>query len=271
MAAIHAWRAGVALVAVLALGACQMPDGLGKLAPSGSPTSTRSVERDVEAPEIFGETDDGLWDGRPSLGGVWVAFPEVSDPERVIIRNTENDRFVIGALFRRERLTPGPAFQVSSDAAAELGMLAGQPARLNVTALRKDTVAEEVAPPAPEELDALPAPDPVASVELDDIPATATTAPDPSPPAPVASVTPPASPLAKPYIQIGIFSVFANADGTADRLRAKGVEPTVLTQTSKGKTFQRVIVGPFRDSADRAAVLNTVKSLGFPDAYYVTN
>jgi hypothetical protein len=33
------------------------------------------AERDVEAPEVFDVTDAGLWDGRPSLGGVWVAHP----------------------------------------------------------------------------------------------------------------------------------------------------------------------------------------------------
>lgn len=267
MASFHEWRAGAALVAVLALGACQMADGIGLTGPGGGSTDTRKVERDVEAPEIFGETDDGLWDGRPSLGGVWVAYPEVTDPERVIIRNTENDRFVIGALFRRERLTPGPAFQVSSDAAAELGLLAGQPARLNVTALRKETVEEEATPPPPEELDALPAPAPVDTAELDDLAAVPAAAPAAASPAPA----PAPSALAKPYIQIGIFSVKANATATAAKLRGRGVVPTVLDQTSRGKSFQRVIVGPFADTADRASVLKTVKNLGFNDAYFVTN
>ncbi len=36
---------------------------------------TRLIERDVEAPEVFQITENGLWDGRPSLGGVWVAHP----------------------------------------------------------------------------------------------------------------------------------------------------------------------------------------------------
>ncbi len=84
-------------------------------------------------PEVFQVSDKGLWDGRPSLGGVWVAHPDVAEPERVIIRNAENDKFVIGALFKRERENPGPRFQVSSDAAAALGMLAGAPSELNVT------------------------------------------------------------------------------------------------------------------------------------------
>src|SRR6056297_2691835 len=109
-----------------------------------SASSVRLVERDVEAPEVFQVTDQGLWDGRPSLGGVWVAHPDVTDPEPVIIRNTANDKFVIGALFRRERENPGPVVQVSSDAAAALGMLAGSPQTLNITALRREAAAEDV-------------------------------------------------------------------------------------------------------------------------------
>lgn len=96
-----------------------------------------TVERDIEAPEVFSVTDQGLWDYRPSLGGVWVAHPDVNDPERVIIRNQSNGKFVVGALFRRERDIPGPSLQISSDAAVALGILAGAPTKLNVTALRK--------------------------------------------------------------------------------------------------------------------------------------
>jgi rare lipoprotein A len=105
-------------------------------------------ERDVEAPDVFDVTGEGLWDGRPSLGGVWVAHPDAVDPERVIIRNTETGRFVIGALFRRERNNPGPPIQVSSEAAAALAILAGNPTDLQVTALRREEPAPEDTPEA---------------------------------------------------------------------------------------------------------------------------
>ena len=49
------------------------------------------VDRDVEAPDVFQVSDQALWDGRPSLGGVWVASPDAVDPERVILRNPAND------------------------------------------------------------------------------------------------------------------------------------------------------------------------------------
>ena len=114
-------------------------------APAGSagtaapaPGQVRSGSgREVEAPEVFQSTDSALWDGRPSLGGIWVASPEAVDPERVVMVNVATGKSVAGALFRRERDNPGPTLQVSSDAADALGMLAGQPAELRVTALRK--------------------------------------------------------------------------------------------------------------------------------------
>ncbi len=108
--------------------------------------ASRGATREVEAPEVFQATDSALWDGRPSLGGIWVASPDATDPERVVMFNPATGKSVTGALFRRERDNPGPKLQISSDAAEALGILAGQPTELRVTALRK----EEVAEPAPE-------------------------------------------------------------------------------------------------------------------------
>lgn len=112
------------------------------------PASARTIERDVPAPEVFDLSESGLWDGRPSLGGVWVAHPTARDPERVVIRNPQTGAEVIGALFRRERENPGPRFQISSEAAQALGILAGQPAVIAVTALRLQRIETAPAPPA---------------------------------------------------------------------------------------------------------------------------
>ncbi len=265
-------------------------------APAGPSASVKLVERDVEAPEVFQAEESGLWDGRPSLGGVWVAHPEVAEPERVIIRNQKNGKFVIGALFRRERETPGPRLQVSSDAAAALGMLAGQPAPMQVTALRREeapAISEESAATA-ETLDA-PAEiteqtlDPVSTAEaaLDAAEAgaaagTAGTAapaaaaapqarPAPAPAPAAAAPAPRGSSLDKPYIQIGIFSVEQNARNTAEAMRQAGMVPTVRKQSSQGKTFWRVLVGPATSASERATLLKTIKGTGFTDAYAVTN
>ena len=271
------------IIGTLALAGCgesgQFNLGLGGGATGGGTVSRAAtpgttIERDVEAPDVFSATEAGLWDGRPSLGGVWVAHPDVQDPERVIIRNQANGKFVVGALFRRERNIPGPRLQVSSDAATELGMLAGAPVELDVTALRKEVVTEDPEPPL---VKAVAEPSPIGETPLDPI-AAAGAALDAVEPTPVsAPATAPAAPaprastLDKPFIQIGIFSVEANANRTAQQMRSAGIVPTVKTFQNGGKTFHRVIVGPATTTGERSALLDKIKEEGFSDAYAVTN
>lgn len=275
------WRkAMLAGAALVALAGCQdMMEGGGLFGANADSAEAaddsslqRRIGRDVEAPEVFQIADKGLWDGRPSLGGVWVAHPDVTEPERVIIRNTTNSKFVIGALFRRERTNPGPAFQVSSDAADALGMLAGAPAPLNVTALRR----EEAAKAQPQE--SVGAVEPGA-IETSNLAAAenaeaegGTTAEALRPPAAAsqpqqgAAV---ASTLSRPYIQIGIFSVQQNAQDTATAMRHAGMTTSVHKEDSRGKTFWRVVVGPAATESERAALLEKIKGAGFDDAYAV--
>lgn len=258
-------------------------DGSTTTATTPTRPSVRMVDRDVEAPDVFSVTDAGLWDGRPSLGGVWVAYSEVTDPERVIIRNTDTGAFVIGALFRRERENPGPRLQVSSDAADALGMLAGAPAKLNVTALRR----EEVVDPADAEA-LLGASQPIAERTVDPIAATAATATDAADPAAqqpaprpataaaddgLSAAAPAAEPAAsggKSFLQVGIFSVEGNANGTAKQLQSAGLTAKVIRESSQGKTYWRVIAGPAGSSGERDALLAKAKGLGFGDAYFVS-
>lgn len=263
-----------ALAIVFALAGCedgfQLPFGQGG---GGSATpersgSTRLVERDVEAPEVFQETDQGLWDGRPSLGGVWVAHPDATDPERVIIRNEANGRFVIGALFRRERDNPGPVLQVSSDAAAALNMVAGAPTELNVTALRREEVSEPEIAPAAEAT--APAGD-IETSTIDPISVAAAAIDEAEAEAASPASAPQTSSLDRPYIQIGIFSVEANANRTAQMMRDADLSPIVHEQTSSGRTFWRVVIGPAQTTAERNRMRETVRGLGFTDAYFVTN
>ena len=267
--------------ALIALAGCEggfeLPFGGGSgtnTQQSGAQSAAPGEERDVEAPEVFRAAEAGLWDGRPSLGGVWVAHPDVGDPERVIIVNEANGSSVIGALFRRERETPGPRIQVSSDAAVELGMLAGQPQQLTVTALRREVVEApaSVALPEAEAIDTEPLEDdPLAAAAAAIDEAEGTPAITPAAAAPAAPAAPAPSSLAKPFIQIGIFSIESNANNTGASLRNAGIIPTILRQESQGKVFWRVIVGPATSESERAEVLARVKTLGYSDAYFVTN
>jgi cell division septation protein DedD len=285
-------RLAFPVMALLMLTACEggLPSLGGGEGTDGAEaaTSVELVETDVEAPEIFQVTAEGLWDGRPSLGGVWVAHPDVTQPERVIIRNESNGTFVIGALFRRERENPGPVIQVSSDAAEALQMLAGAPVNLNVTALRREeaaTPATETAPPPTDAsaTDLAPAPeigvttlDPVAgaaaaieAAEAAGVPGTEAS-PAPVAPAPAAAPTG-ATDLSRPYIQLGIFSVEANANELAQEMQSKGLSARVVAQESQGRSFWRVLVGPATTEAQRQAWLDQVKAEGFADAYFVSN
>jgi hypothetical protein len=250
-----------------------------------SGTTVKLVDRDVEAPDVFQVTDSALWDGRPSLGGVWVASPDAVDPERVILRNPANGKFVIGALFRREAFNPGPKLQISSDAAAALGLLAGEPASISVTALRR----EEVPVAAPDaNAPILDANEGIAAAPLDTAaiasaaidraegktPGSTAPALRPGPKVPVMSegtttaaiTAAPASAASIGRIQIGIFSVEANAKRAATTLTKAGLTPTIREDETKGKKYWSVTA---TGTGDKAVVLQKVKDLGFTDAYYL--
>ena len=248
------WAACGILIALLA--GCAGLD-LGEETSNDAPnTVTNLVERDIEAPDIVNISEAGLWDGRPSLGGIWVAHPDAKDPEKVIIRNPQNGKFVIGALFRREREFSGPSLQLSSDAADALGILAGQPTNVSVVALRRQSVLVEKAE------------NQVIEESLDPIQQTAEAAI-------AAADTPTSKPkpssLGKPYLQIGIFGVEANARGAVSSMSAKGLSASMSKLTLNDKPFWRVIVGPAATTAEMAAMRKTVTAAGFADAYAVKN
>lgn len=270
------------------LAACQEGAPLFQNAPKSEavPAAAKKfTEKDVEAPEVFQKTAKALWDGRPSLGGVWVAHPDNKKPERVIIRNKANGKFVIGALFHRERSLPGPAFQLSSDAANAIGATAGTTLEISVTAMRiqKTAVADPKAPkPAPSEdiasstlkaLDETKKPTIKAAktktkqttkAATKSAKKTTKVATDPKP-----TVAPAATPANAMFAQLGLFSVETNANATLAKLKAKGLTGKIVKSSAKGKTFFRVLAGPVVSKAEKAKLLTTVKSMGFSDAYFV--
>jgi len=271
--------------------------------------SIKLVERDVESPEVFQVTEKALWDGRPSLGGVWVAHPDSKQPERVIIRNKTNEKFVIGALFKRERNNPGPKLQLSSDAASALGVLAGAPTTLNVTVLRRETVTADNGGGSPATPEAVTtevlAPTPTQDIETavlksvaeadakekpkaaktTDIARTEPTVkpkirpaakPKAAPKATAATAKVDATPkiissLSQPYIQLGFFSVEKNAKNTLKSLEIRKIPGKVSKASAKGKTFWRVLAGPAQTKGERDAYLKEIKKMGFTDAYLTKN
>lgn len=246
-----------------------VPEGELPAAPSAK--SVKLVDRDVEAPEVFAVTDDALWDGRPSLGGVWVASPDAVDPERVIMRNPANGKFVIGALFKRERDNPGPTLQISSDAAEALGLLAGQPGKISVTALRREEVPVEGPAANAPLLDAAEtvAPDASAASVAADAAAAIDKAAAASAPAPTIPNAPEAQAPTTPaagggsLIQIGLFSVEANATRAVEQLAKAGIAASISKETSQGKSFWSVTA-----RGDKS-VLEQIKKAGFTDAYFL--
>ena len=303
--------------------------------------------QEVERSDVFSTTELALWDGRPSLGGIWVAHPDVGDPERVRIKNTANGQTVTGALFRRERANPGPRIQLSSDAAAALDVLAGQPTELDIVVLRQEEVVIEPAPlPVDETIEDTggESTDEEASGETsaaavaagttaaaaaaaappkrpgfwqrfreslrnkpepsDDAEAAATLAPAadasvpdvetepldplaaaaaaideveedavvPEQPATESAATEPApSGLKNPFVQVGLFSVEANASAAAANLRQAGIVPTIAEGANGDRRFWRVLVGPMTGATEQSEILAQVRGLGYADAFLTPN
>ncbi|NSX56454.1 SPOR domain-containing protein [Parasulfitobacter algicola] len=266
----------------------------------------RTVERDVESPEVFLAREQGLWDGRLSLGGIWVAHPDVIDPERAVIRNVRTGDSVVGALFRREREFPGPRIQVSSDAARDLGLIAGQPVELEIVALRSEKV--ELGP-APQDLDTetqpLGSPGDVEATPLDpskslDDPIEAaaaaieqaetggamampqstgeepvmigTTAEDGTiaPAEPQTAEVKPARKglfaLRKPIVEIATFPTRERAEQAVGDLRRIDISARVSTDNSSGEPVYRVLYGPVSDRSERSAAIITAKASGYTNA-----
>lgn len=258
---------------LFSLTACE--EGTGPAPVAQVPSDGTTIEQDVERPDIFSVSEKALWDGRPSLGGVWVAYPGDIEPERVLITNVENGQTVIGAMFRRERENPGPRIQMSSDAASALGVLAGAPTEISIVVLKRETI--EILPePVVEDTETEELGELVEET-LADLPVGAGTPVDavtpPVPRAPEATLAivaepAPAGPIpAKPYIQIGTFSSEQNAKDLVTILGNEGVIAEIRTDDTGERTLYRVVSGPASTAAERDERLRIIKSLGFTDAF----
>ena len=271
----------------------------------GSVIETDVITEDMLAPEAFSITDTALWDGRPTFGGVWIAYPNIDTPERVRITNPENDKSVIGALYKRESGFPGPQIELSADAAASLGIIAGVPADLRVVAMRRvDVEVDPTIATGPQPmvtplqrpstrnttpavagvavLDAAsivaPAVEPVAAPET---PAAneaapvveATTLPPVEPAAVAAPVAAapvaPAPAAADPnstFIQVATFQSERRAKDAVKKLETAGLSVEIRETKAGSQTHYRVIVGPATSPEAVEIMMSVVREIGFRDA-----
>ena len=258
---------------------------------------------EVSAPEIFSATDRAVWDGRPTLGGIWVAHERADTPSRVVITNTANGATIEGALWSKSKGLPGPAFTISSDLAEALKMQAGVPSDIKVVAMKlvpveapKPQETEEIAATT---LDAAEADKPQEEVKVssstkevearDAVVSAEAEAPkkeekknfslfkkkekpvEPVVTAAVAEEKPAAEPAkGSSFAQVGLFSEKANAEALVKKLNAQKIGGRLIEgKNSKGKPFWRVLAGPASTKSAEAKLLSDVKALGFKDAYLV--
>ena len=183
-------------------------------------------------PEAFHAAGLAVWDGAPTLPGIWIAHPMAQTARRVRLTNDETGVRVDAAMFRRDPNLSGPRIVISSEAAERLGLEPGQGTRITIEGLayRVDAGATVAG---------LPAPAPNAAGEITD---------------------------GRHFIQAGVFGQPGNAARLVERLRAAELPVTGLPLTVGERQVTRVLVGPYRTIAERDTALETVRTLGPADA-----
>ncbi|MEM6693946.1 MAG: SPOR domain-containing protein [Pseudomonadota bacterium] len=153
---------------------------------------------------------------------------------------------------------PPPGFDIPLGAVATTAL--PDPAPVETASLEQNPSPAPLVTP-------LPAPKP--ERDLTSVVPTAAPAPEDTAPKPVISGA--GSSLDEPFIQIGLFSVEANAQRSGDRLRNEGILPVVVKDEVNGTTYWRVLAGPSPNEAERETLLAKVQALGYAGAYFVTN
>jgi hypothetical protein len=181
------------------------------------------------------------------------------------VRITRDDtgQSVTGALFRRSADLPGPPFQLSSEAANALNILAGAPVSVSVVALRPATEGGEagevsdapvsLAPENPLRPVARPVTAEVANEPSEPVVSEAATAIDVSD-----IVEAPEPAVEEGLIAIGTFRDEANARASAEVIRTAGFAAQVVAEENDGVPQWRVVAGP--------TTLVAMRRLGFVNA-----
>lgn len=77
-------------------------------------------------------------------------------------------------------------------------------------------------------------------------------------------------PPERPFTQVGLFRVEANARSSRDQLQRAGLPTEIRLGESQGRPFWRVVIGPARDTVESEKHLDQARVLGFADAYHVS-
>lgn len=103
------------------------------------------------APDVFEARGLAIWDGAPTLQGIWVAHPKARTARRVRIIDTFTRRAVDGALFRRDEALAGSTVLISSEAATLLGLAPNEKSEILIVALKPKELEEVAEAEAPTE------------------------------------------------------------------------------------------------------------------------
>ena len=191
-----------------------------------------------EKPKILNISASVIWDGSQTLGGNWVSHPNIKSPERVLIKNTTNGKSVVGAVFQQTtNLNEGIA-AISSDAAKALNISKNDDTKLQLVAIKMIENSKDTADGTSRSVEKKPTSN---------------------------------AKLTKPFIQVGIFGVETNAVKTGNQMSKLGLQTNTFEFKIKGKTYWRVVAGPATTLENKDNMLNTIKSAGFTDAYFVSN
>ena len=212
--------------------------GCGPLAnKSNSDLNTSNVAFE-EKPEILDISATVFWDGEQTLGGNWIAYPDVDSPERVLIKNIANGKSIVGAIFQQTKKIKSGSAQISSDAAKSLKINKNEQTKVQIIAVKKTTNA-------------------ASRKKVDEPTTTKKTEID--------------TKLSKPFIQVGIFGIQDNAANTKGQMLQLNLPVNIFEFQIKGKPYWRVVAGPANTLDGRSKMLKLVRSAGFTDAYFVSN
>lgn len=187
----------------------------------------------VESPELFSESAMALWDGKPTLKGLWVAHPDAPMALRVRMTNPRTGTQIDGALLPGTPMA-GRELLISAEAADALGLRPQVPGEIRLVAVERqvarapepDRYADalpvgEAAEPEPAMVEGEPVP---MAGDLQDLPIALQPAAAPAP-AVVEAAPAPAAPVPEQPAPPAVVAEAARTEQTASPPAPAPVEP----------------------------------------------